>query len=48
LRTQVARLDADRLFAPDIEAAKALVAGGALHGVQPGLWATLWHGTVNA
>ena len=48
LRAQVARLDADRLFAPDIEAAKALVVGGALHGVQPGLWATLWCETVSA
>jgi histidine ammonia-lyase len=48
LRAQVARLDADRLFAPDIEAAKALVVGGALHGVQPGLWATLWRETVSA
>jgi histidine ammonia-lyase len=42
LRAQVARYDADRLFAPDIEAAKALVQGGALHGVQESLWATLW------
>jgi histidine ammonia-lyase len=48
LRTQVARLDADRLFAPDIESARALILGGALHGVQPSLWATLWHETVNA
>jgi histidine ammonia-lyase len=48
LRAQVARYDADRLFAPDIEAAKALVLGGALHGVQPSLWATLWRDTVSA
>ena len=48
LRAQVARYDADRLFAPDIEAAKALVLGGALHGVHPSLWATLWRDTVSA
>ncbi len=48
LRAQVARYDADRLFAPDIEAAKALVLGGALHSVQPSLWATLWRDTVSA
>ena len=48
LRAQVARYDADRLFAPDIEAAKALVLGGALHGVQPSLWTTLWRDTVSA
>lgn len=48
LRAQVTRYDADRLFAPDIEAVKALVLGGALHGVQHSLWATLWQGTVSA
>jgi histidine ammonia-lyase len=48
LRAQVARYDADRLFAPDIEAAKSLVLGGALHSVQPSLWATLWRDTVSA
>jgi histidine ammonia-lyase len=48
LRAQVARYDADRLFAPDIEAAKSLVLGGALHSVQPSLWVTLWRDTVSA
>jgi histidine ammonia-lyase len=48
LRTQVKRYDADRLFAPDIEAARSLVLSGALHGIQAGLWATLWHETVGA
>ena len=48
LRAQVARYDADRLFAPDIEDAKSLVLGGALHGVHPSLWATLWRDTVSA
>jgi len=48
LRAQVARYDADRLFAPDIEAARQLVLRGALDGVHPSLWATLWQGTVSA
>jgi len=48
LRAQVARYDADRLFAPDIEAAHQLVLRGALDGVHPSLWATLWQGTVSA
>ena len=48
LRRQVARYGADRLFAPDIEAARRLVLEGAAHGVQPGLWTTLWRDTVAA
>ncbi|MFY8125072.1 MAG: histidine ammonia-lyase [Hydrogenophaga sp.] len=48
LRAQVARYDADRLFAHDIEAARQLVLTGALHRIQPSLWSTLWVDTVAA
>jgi len=42
LRTRVGFYDADRLFAPDIEAAKSLVLAGALSTDQTDLLARIW------
>jgi histidine ammonia-lyase len=43
LRCEVAFYDRDRLFAPDIEAAKRLVLGGAIGESCSDLWSRLWN-----